>query len=375
MRLRSIRSRVLVLIMLPLLSLIVLYSFATALTAGDAITLARAQAIRNEINDPVGLFQAQVQTERLLGTMYPAGPTPQGLGALQAQEATTDKYLSALRTVTSSPGTRSDLSPQGKAVLAVLIKDTASLASLRHAISTDSISRSLAQQRYSAMIAASYNLLIQTVLEMPSAPLETQALAVMRLTEGADILLQEQALFAGDVMARSFPASDHLRFAELVGERRGLISEAMPALNSAIRQTYGRFMNPQAAAELTGLEDAVINTRAGIVPRVPVTAYLHVASAVAGGIDFGGYMSGPILSNMGGQAARPVDLRLAVGGGLGLFAIFVSIIASIAIGRGLVRELGGLKRAARHLADVHLPQGMARLSSSVDVDVDVDVEV
>jgi hypothetical protein len=64
MRLRSIRSRVLVLIMLPLLSLAGLYAFATSITAGDAITLARALSIRNTVDDPAGLYTEQLQAER-----------------------------------------------------------------------------------------------------------------------------------------------------------------------------------------------------------------------------------------------------------------------------------------------------------------------
>lgn len=55
MRLRSVRSRVLVLILLPLLSLTGLYAFVASITAGDAITLARAVSIRNTLDDPTGL--------------------------------------------------------------------------------------------------------------------------------------------------------------------------------------------------------------------------------------------------------------------------------------------------------------------------------
>jgi hypothetical protein len=65
---------------------------------------------------------------------------------------------------------------------------------------------------------------------------------------------------------------------------------------------------------------------------------------------------GNALASYGYRVAGPVDLRLYLAGGLGMFTILVSIIASIWIGRGLIRELGGLRSAALEVADVRLPQ-------------------
>ncbi len=373
MRLRSIRARVVVLVILPLLSLIGVYAFATALTARDAITLARATSIRNTVNDPIGLFGAQVQTERLLATAYLAAPIPRNLAALTAQEAKTNRFLSVLRAAASSASTKGNSSPQVKAALAVLLKDAAGLPALRQRISSLTIRSSQAQSGYSAIVAAGYKAIIKTVLEMPNVHLETQALAVMRITQGAEILLQEQAILMGDVMARSFPPSAHQRFAQLVGEHRGIVAEAMPNLDPVYRSYYRQDVNPRAAASLTRLENAVINTPAGVVPRVPLLPYEQAAGAVARGLDTAGFRAGPTLASYGDQVARPVYLRLILAGGLGLFAIVVSIITSIWIGRRLVRELGGLKRAALHLADVRLPQVVARLSAGEDVDVDAEV--
>jgi hypothetical protein len=187
MRLRSIRSRVLVLIMLPLLSLIGLYAFATSITAGDAITLARALSIRNTVDDPAGLYTEQLQTERLLATMYIAAPTAQNLAMLAAQEAKTDQFLSETRAAARSASTAENASPQVKDALAVELADSATLPALRQRVGSRAITISQAQNEYSAIIAASFNTIIQTVLEMPNAHLETQSLAVMRITRYGDL--------------------------------------------------------------------------------------------------------------------------------------------------------------------------------------------
>jgi signal transduction histidine kinase len=370
---RSIRARVLVLVLLPLLSLIGLYSFITYVTAGDAITLARATAIRNKVEDPIGLFEAQVQAERLLATMYLSVPTSARLAALQAQEAVTDRYLAKLRAAIRSAQNSPDASPPVRVGLAALLKEADGLSPVRRAISARRISRSQAQSGYSAIVSAGYNTIIRSVLQMPNVTVQTQALATMRTAQGAELILQEQALFAGDVMARSFPAADHAEFAQLVGEHRAIVGEGLAAMEPAIKHTIAHYLNPRSVTALTGLENAVINTRSGAVPRVPLTAFLQASNEVAGGLNFGGYESGPILSDIGVQVARPVDLQLTLAGGLGLWAILVSIVASVWIGRRLIRELGGLRTAARDLAEVRLPEVVARLSAGEDVALDGEV--
>jgi signal transduction histidine kinase len=374
MRLRSIRSRVLVLVIIPLLSLIGIYSFATALTASDAITLERATGIRNSVNDPIGLFEAQIQMERLLATIYLANPKPLNLRILARQEAVTNRYLSVLRTRAKSPGTTDNSSAQVMAALGGLLRDTATLPALRQRIASHTIAISSEESAYAAIVAAGYQTLVMTVLEMPNSHLETQALAVMRIAEGAEILLQEQALFMGDVMTGSFPASAHQTFAQMVGEHRGLVAEAMPDLDPVYQRYYKQDVSPAATASLYTLENAVIDTPAGVVPRVPVLAYEQASGSVAGSLGTASMTSGVTLADYGHQVASPAYLRLILTGGLGLLAIAVSVIVSLWIGRGLVRELGGLRKAALNLADVRLPHVVARLSSGQEV-AEADGEV
>jgi signal transduction histidine kinase len=368
MRLRTISDRVLVLVLIPLLSLIGIYAFATALTASSAITLSRATAIRDSVNDPIGLFEAQVQTERLLATLYLAAPTPQNLSALKAQESQTNAFMHALQVAARSPGTTHNASPQVKAALSVMLQDITVIPGLRQQIVARAIGRPAAQEEYSQIVAAGWQTIIQTVLVLPNTHLQAQALAVMRITEGSELLLQEQALYEGDITARSFPADAHAQFAELVGEHRGLISEAMQNLDPAYQANYRKYATPAAIASLTGLENAVINTPAGKLPRGPVSGALSQTSgAVAFGLDLAGFKNGLGLAMYGDQAGRPVYLRIILVGGLGLLAIIASLITSVWIGRGLVRELGSLRNAALALANVRLPQVVARLSAGEDV--------
>jgi len=69
--------------------------------------------------------------------------------------------------------------------------------------------------------------------------------------------------------------------------------------------------------------------------------------------------------------ARATDLRLLLSG-LGLLAVVLSIIASLLVGRRLVRELSELRRSAEELADHRLPRMVDQLATGLDVDLDDD---
>ncbi len=82
-RLRSVRMRIFLLVLVPVLSLIALYAFATSITARDAINLARSAAVENATSAPTGTFLAQLDPERLLAMTYLSAPTGANLARLE----------------------------------------------------------------------------------------------------------------------------------------------------------------------------------------------------------------------------------------------------------------------------------------------------
>ena len=110
LRLRSIRQKILLLVLVPVLSLIGLYIFATSLTARATINLARTDTLRNATGVPTGNFLGAVDRERPLAIVYLARPTPAGLAALQSAEARTAASAAMLRTALDSSGTMGNAS-------------------------------------------------------------------------------------------------------------------------------------------------------------------------------------------------------------------------------------------------------------------------
>jgi signal transduction histidine kinase len=368
---RSIRARIFFLILIPLLSLIGLYAFATTITARDAVTLARATDVHNSLADPVGFFVTELEPERLLATVYLAHPTVRGLAALEAQEAATNRSLEGMRTAADSAAAR-QASPQVKTALAATLQNADGLPTLREEITSHGISRASVQATYAAMIAAGYSAIRQVILQMPDVPLVNQALTVLQITRAEDTLLYSQALLSGDDIARSFPSADHAAFARLVGDYRGVLAEALPELNPTYKSAFQRDLSPRALAGLTTLENAVINSPPDTVPRVSLASYDQAAGAVAGGLGGAGFKDGTLLASALRHEAKPIDLKLIIAGGLGLLAIFVSIIVSLWIGRGMVRQLAELRQGALELANERLPRVVARLSAGEGVNVEAE---
>jgi signal transduction histidine kinase len=379
---RSIRARTFLLVLTPLVSLVGLYAFATTITAQDANTLARATSVRNSIADPIGFFTSEVQQERLAVSLYLAQPSAKGLAALRVQEAKTDAELAALRAAVDSPATQSASAQPVKAAIAVMLHDSAGLPALRDQVASRAVTMARAQSDYSAIIAAGYQTIDQSVFQMPNVTLANQAGSVLRIAEAEDYLLQAQALLVGDEAAHSFSPADHAEFGELTGEYQGLLTQALSSLQPSYRAPFQRVVASPAATSVADFDDTVINAPAATAKSgtaqsgtalkaeaSALAAYSKAVGTVAGGLGTAGFQAGQTLASALHAAAEPIDLKLIVAGGLGLLAILVSIVVSVWIGRRFVRELAALRQDALELATKRLPKVIARLNAGEEVDV------
>jgi signal transduction histidine kinase len=370
---RSIRLRIFLLVLIPILSLIGLYAFAVSITASDAINLARSKTVKNTIGLPTGQLEAQVDAERIIAVVYLASPNPLTLAALHAQELKTGTALSAFSRAVGSPATMGSASTQEKQAFATLLNAMAGLATLHSQITSLAISRPQAVNAYSRIITAADGALNQVILQQTNVPLATQGLAFVNMGKSEEMLLQEDALVLGDLAARSFHVTDRQQFTELVGARRALYAQTLPDLDPVYRAYYQKDVSPQSSAALAALEDGVINDpRPRLIPPVAPAAWNRAVGAVSAGLSQAGDQAANELTLRAQPVANATYRRLILAGSLGLAAIIASIIMSLWIGRGLVRQLADLKKAALELAHERLPSLVQRLRAGQDVDVSAE---
>jgi hypothetical protein len=372
-RIRSIRKRILLLVLVPVLSLFGLYLFATSITGKDALNLERARTLKTATSQPVGNFLGQLDTERYYALTYLSAPSPANLAKLRAQEVRTDQVTAALRAALTARSTLNNASAGERQATTTLLTGASVLPRLHSSIGTRTISRSRVLATYNNLIEDSYLLLNQVILAETSAPIVAQALALERMGRSAELLQQESVLLVADMAARRFPPADQQAFTELVGARRTLYGQTRPELDPAYRALYREDVSAGAYSALTSLENTVIgNPRIGHLPPVRPAAWQRAVQGVSAGFERAGAQGAAALDQRAEREARITDLRLLLSGGLGLLAVVASIIVSLLVGRGLVRELSALRQSALELANDRLPQIVDQLAVGLDVDLEED---
>jgi signal transduction histidine kinase len=371
-RIRSVRKRILLLALVPLLSLFGLYVFATSITARNAINLARADTLKNATGQPTGTFDGQLQAERLLAMLYLAAPTPQNQAKLAAIQKVTSHGAVALRSALMSGATMNNASaPQARAI-DTLLADVKTLPALQAQVAARTISRPAALARYNALVADGDQVLNQTIRQETNAAIVAQALAFVRIGRSGDLLGQEAAILLGDMSTGSFPPTDRRQFAQLAGARRNLIEVTLPDLDEPYRGYYTRDVSPLASAELTALEDKVMRTPPRHLPAVSPLAWQQAVGAVTAGFSKAGFQSANTITTQATNVAWSTNLQLIVTGGIGLLLVIFSIVVAILTARSLVRELGSLRQSALSLANERLPEVVDRLALGQEVDVSAD---
>ena len=371
-RLRSVRKRILLLALIPLLSLFGLYVFTTSITARNAINLARATTLKNATGQPTGNFEGAIQKERLLAVLYLAAPTPANQARLNAVEQATNHQAAALRTSLMSGATMNSASAPQKQAIDTLLADTKNLPALQAQVAARTISRSAALAAYNTLVAGSDQVLNQTIRQETNSALVSQGLAFVRIGRAGDLLGQEDAILLGDMASGAFPAADRRQFAQLVGARRYLVEVTLPDLDPPYRGYYTQDVNPQASAGLTALENKVLSTPPRHLPAVPPLAWQQAVGAVGSGFSKAGNQSASTIIQQASNVAWSTNLQLIVTGGIGLLLVIFSIVVAILTARSLVRELNGLRQSALTLANERLPEVVDRLALGQDVDVSAE---
>lgn len=372
LRRRSIRIRILVLVLVPLLALIGLYGVVLDLTLSSYLHLTRATGLRSELTEPVAALQLQLAAERRTAVDYMAGQDGTELGQLIQQQAMTDESARKLLHAFSAPAVSGAADPQERAAIGAMVIDLKSLNGVRNEVTNVDRNREDVLAIYSLLINDGSTVLNQAVLPLVSGPLGIQANGLVNLTRAGFAVTEEGDLIEGDLIGHSYPASDQLAFSQLSVLRRQLWSETMPTLNPVYHGYFNTLIPAQATTQLQHLEKVISAQRS--VAALPISpADWHSAiTAYSTGFQRAVRQSGAALQAAANTEARAIALRLIAGGGLGLLAIIATLAISFAVGRGLIRQLNELRLAAVELSSVRLPAAISRLRAGEAIELDAE---
>ncbi len=369
---RSIRLRIYFLVAIPLVAMIGLLAYVAGTSVNNAINLDRAPNLINATSLPTAEFVRLVQNERAAAVVYLFQPTPDNLAAYESAVKATDADKPAFLAAMDSPGTKgSETAAEAKAI-SVLIAGLNQMQTLRGAVTNRAISPLQALGGYTAGIQNELKLFLAEADSLTNATASAQALGLIATVSAREALSEEYALLSGVLAGNRITQADRAAFAEMVATRQGDVVDAESLLDPAGQATFNKQVNNAEQAQLAQIEGAV---SAGI----PVTE-LSIAPAqwtgLAGHLLDEYFIGGVNLANaqlaVDHTISRSAWTRVAVTGAIGLVGLLVTITVTILVGRGIIRRLAGLERTALQLAEVQLPDVVARLRRGENVDVNAE---
>ncbi len=376
MRLRhtSIRVRVFLLVLIPLVATIGIYAYAVGGESGTAVGLANAGKVSGATIRPLSATLVALSAERDAAVRYLVAPSSQDMAALQQQEGATDKAARVAEGVRKSGPVVANASALEKTAAATFVRDLGTLSALRADVASRSIGTTAAINDYSAIMDAGIPVAEQAIQETYiGQSLATTARAEVSLYAAAMIAAEENDLYSADLAAGHMPAADVIEFAQLASLRRYLVQDAEPQLDSEASGLMRHYVPSSLSAALTGQENAIIGAQPGAAaPPVPLAQWQKTVGTYASNLVVVMTKSPNWIQSQVVSSARSALTTLIVAASVGLLAVILSIVFSLLLGRRLVRRLTGLRQAALDLAHDRLPSVMARLRVGETVDVDAE---
>ncbi|MEU5422633.1 nitrate- and nitrite sensing domain-containing protein [Streptomyces sp. NPDC020667] len=369
---KSIRRKIVALLLVPLVSLTALWAFATVITGSEAAQLLTVADVMRKVGYPAEDMVRALQQERRQTLVHLADPRrSDALADLRERQRATDKAVAALRSGADGD-VRGDMTAQSAARFAAIEKSLGDLDSVRRKAEDDTISRHGAFLAYNELVEPYYAFL-STLSALQDAELDKQGRALVGIARAREALSREDALLASALTAGSMSRQDLRAFSDRVAERQVLYSTSLSVMPLADQKTYEDYWRGSSAETLRSTEDAVVLAGAD---RATHTVDPQRWNSAAGTVlDELGRMGTQAIDRYADRvqpAATVVLVKAAAAGVLGLVALVCSLVVSLKVGRGLVRDLRALRKEAHEASGVRLPGVMRRLAAGEQIDVEAE---
>jgi signal transduction histidine kinase len=367
----TIRGRIVTLTVIPVIALMVLWTFAMVSVTGDLRALIRVQGVYESFGTPVDTAVGQIQIERRISAEYlGAGrqDSPSAVAALTQQQRSTDRAVRAMRDAIANRERREDLSARQRQSLDAMNGAVDGLEKLREMVLARTISWDGAVDAYTAMVEPTFDVQ-STLTALQAGQLAREAQVVVELVRVREFVSREDALVAGARAAGNLTDGQYDTLTATIEDRRVFHRTYVPDLPDDSRRLFTGFEQSEEYRALTAGEDALL--RAGAADAGEAMAADSWRTTTDRAVKR--YMllctdAALNTADRGRAFAYREMIKAAVVGVLGLIAVGLSIWFSVASGRRISRRLEELRDAADVLATRQLPEVMERLGAGEEVD-------
>ncbi|GAA5078686.1 signal transduction histidine kinase [Thermocatellispora tengchongensis] len=361
-----IRTKLLRILLLPLVSMVALWGFIAYSSVEEIVTVSRAQDRWEAIGSPVLQLIVELQRERQLSAEAPRGTA--SYAPLAEQRRVTDAKADRLRQIIGSVDLESEGAETPEQVRA-LVQALDGLRTLRASADAGRLTPPL-------KVIDAYNNLIDVAnkqfndrdaLSSVSAFQAVRGMAAYSST--AEYLGREHAIITSTIVHGKMTPADRAAFVAAFNSRRIVFANAERDVGPELRVNFAKLAGGASYKRLVEAEDLLFTwDTTGGPPPVDPEVWKSDADAMLGAI------SRDTQRELARAAAETeaqktgAYWRIGLVLVLGLAAVVVSVLLSYRFGRSLIDELRRLQASAVELAEQRLPRLVERLRRGEDVD-------
>jgi len=370
---KSIRRKIVALLLVPLVSLTAIWAFATVLTGREASQLFNVSDIVEKIGYPTEDTAQVLQRERRQTLVYLADPrASDALAALKRSRVATDRVVAKLRKNSKDEDVREEMGGGTSERLASILDAVDGIESLRRSVEEGTVNRSQALDLYNRLVDPCY-VLMANLHVVDDVEIDQQGRALVNVARARELLSREDALLGSALVAGRITRDEIRDISDLVAQRTLLYDISLPLLPSSDRERFERYWRNADTAPLRVAEQSVVTSPAGSPHGVTAKSWDGAAGHVLDELGRLDDRADDRYQDRVRPVATGVIVKAVVAGVLGLIALLMSLIMSVRIGRGLIRDLRRLRLEAHEASGVRLPSVMRRLSAGEQVDVETEV--
>ncbi|MCX4452275.1 nitrate- and nitrite sensing domain-containing protein [Streptomyces sp. NBC_01340] len=368
---RTVRAKIVCLLMVPVVSLLALWAYATVSTAQDVARLRQVQRVDSTVRAPVDDAVAALQTERAAAVRYATDPSSEPQSDLKTLAQHTDQAVAKLRLGDHNTVADGADLPAGVARrLDAFVNGAENLETLRTAVLERRTRWDEAYGQYTRTISAAFAV-DGALTGIQDADLGSDARVLLEFSRAGEALAQEDTVLSGARLAHTLDGERLRLFTGAVGTRRTLTDAAVADLRGPEQASWRDLAAGSAYADVRAVEDRVLASRPGgnAVDAAPEADWNTAHARVRDAMRAIEAKAGRGVADRADPLTRGLLTPAGAAVVFGLAAVAASLVISVRIGRGLVVELVLLRNSALEIARRKLPDAMRKLRAGEEIDV------
>ncbi|WP_345034837.1 sensor histidine kinase [Streptomyces sannanensis] len=370
---KSIRRKIVALLLVPLVSLTGMWGFATVLTGREAADLLDVAHVIDKVGYPMEDTIRVIQEERRQTLIYLADPgASDALAALRGKRDATDGVVAKIRANAADAAVRDELTPGSSERLTSILEALEGIGDLRERVEQSTVTRAQALDLFNHLVDPCYGFLM-SLHTLEEVELDRQGRALVGITRAREMLSREDALVASALVDSTVEAGELREISSLIANRELLYDVNLAILPDVEGIIFENFWGGPDTEPLRATEEKLVAQ--GPTERVrgiSASSWEDIAPPVLDWLTEEGTAAGDRYKERVEPAAMNVLIKAGLAGVLGFLALLASIVVSARVARDLIHDLSGLRKEAHEASGVRLPSVMRRLAAGEQVDVETE---